>query len=45
MHTIKISDISICTGHRHLLKVPFAIDTNADFSLSFRKELRSALMG
>lgn len=40
MHTIKISDISICAGHRHLLKAPFAIATNADFSLSSTKELR-----
>lgn len=45
MHTIKVSDISMCAGDRHLLKVPFAIITNADFSLSSTKELRPALMG
>lgn len=44
MHTIKVSDISICAGCSHLLKVPFAIITSADFSLSSRKELRPFLM-
>lgn len=45
VHTIKVSDTGVHAGQRHLVQVLFGVRTNADFSLSSTKELKSALTG